>query len=346
MKTDKKSLIIFFVVIFFIAGCDSTTQKKEIDVRIGFNGLLVEFFKNTPPQRVFEGDIVPVAIRLKNDGAYSITLNEAILALGVEKDYTRKVEMLPTGSVGYSGGNLATFNLEGKSRINPIGEELLLSYNIHTGKVDPQSEFHSSAVLANLCYPYETVFSSTICVDTDVVGLRPGKKVCKSQDIVHSNGQGAPIAVTKVEISMLPTDLNQDSQARKIKPQFLILIENKGKGNPVKREATMDFCTRRDETSINFHDNLNRVKVNAFLSNIELDCTPKEKTNGIITNGIISTKKYAMAKLKDNKELIRCTLTDGLDASQDSYLSPFTIILTYGYSQSISANYLIQKAAR
>ena len=142
---------------------------------------------------------------------------------------------------------------------------------------------------------------------------------------------------------MLPTDISQDSQARKIRPQFLILIENKGQGNPVKRESTRDFCTRDDTTSINFHDNLNRVKVNAFLSNQELDCTPKEKINNQLST---EKYKYALAKLKDKKELIRCTLTDGLDASQDSYLTPFRITLTYGYTQSLSTNYLIQKASR
>ena len=333
---------MFLVFIFFLVGCGAdTTKTKDIDVRVGFNGLLAEFLKNTPPEKVFEDDILPVAIKIKNDGAYTIADNDAILALGVENDYTKKVELLSAGSIRSNVGYSATFNLEGKSNNNPVGEEVLVSYNIYAGKVDPQSEFHSSAVTANLCYPYETIFSSTVCVDTDVSGLRPGKKVCRVQDLAPANGQGAPIAVTKVEISMLPTEINQDSQARKIRPQFLILIENKGQGNPVKRESTRDFCTRDDTTSINFHDNLNRVKVNAFLSNQELDCTPKEKIDDQL-----STEKYAMAKLKDKKELIRCTLTDGLDASQDSYLTPFRITLTYGYTQSISASYLIQKATR
>ena len=106
-------------------------------------------------------------------------------------------------------------------------------------------------------------------------------------------------------------------------------------------EATKDFCTRSDTTSINFHENLNRIKVSAFLSNQELDCTPKERIDGQE-----SDQKYALAKLKDKKELIRCTLKEGLDATQDSYFSPFTVTLSYGYTQSISANYLIQKAAR
>lgn len=338
----NKILILFFAIIFFVSACGtSTTKTQDVNVRTGFNGLVMEFLKNTPPQKIFEDDILPVAVKIKNSGAYSIIDNEAIIALGVEKDYTKKTELLSTGNVRADVGNSATFKLEGISNLNLKGEELLISYNLYAGKVDPQSEFHSSTVTANICYPYETIFGSTVCVDTDTSGLRPGKKVCSLQDLVPANGQGAPVAVTKVEISMLPTEIDQQSQARRIRPQFLILIENKGQGTPVKRESTKDFCIRQDATSINFHENLNRVKVKAFLSTQELDCTPKEKIDVQV-----SDQKYALAKLKDKKELVRCTLKDGLDATQDSYTSPLTITLTYGYTQSISANYLIQKAAR
>jgi len=119
------------------------------------------------------------------------------------------------------------------------------------------------------------------------------------------------------------------------------LIENKGPGTPVKKDSTRDFCARTETPNVNFNENLNRIKVSAFLSTQELYCTPKEKIEGVE-----SEENHAMAKLKDKKELIRCTLNEGLDATQDSYLSPFTITLTYGYTQSISASYLIQKAAR
>ena len=342
MKYNKKISILFFSIIFLISACQTSTIKtKDIDVRVGFSGLITEFLKNTPPPKVFEDDILPVAVKIKNGGAYSIINNEAILALGVEKDYTKKIELLSTGSVMNDIGKSAKFNLEGKSQLNPNGEELLISYNVFAGKVDPQSEFHTSTVTANLCYPYETIFSSTICVDTDTSGLRPGKKVCSVQDLAPAAGQGGPIAVTKVEISMLPTEIGQNSQARRIRPQFLILIENKGPGTPVKKDSTRDFCARTETPNVNFNENLNRIKVSAFLSTQELYCTPKEKIEGVE-----SEENHAMAKLKDKKELIRCTLNEGLDATQDSYLSPFTITLTYGYTQSISASYLIQKAAR
>ena len=325
--------------LFLVAGCETSTKTNDINVRVGFNGLTMEFLKNTPPARIFEDDVIPVYIRVKNSGAYTIQEKDAVLSIAVENDYTKRVELLGTGNIEKETGNAAKFPLEGKSNFNPNGEEILVSYNLYAGKVDPQSEFHSSTVAANLCYPYETVFSDTICIDTDVSNLKPGKKVCNIQDLAPANGQGAPIAVTKVEISMLPTEIDQNSQTRSIKPQFLMLIENKGSGTPVKRESTKDFCMRSD-IGTNYNENINRINVKAFLSDKELDCTPKGRVDGSL-----SDQKYAMAKLKDKKEIIRCS-SEALDASQDSYLSTLKIVMTYGYTQSIAANYLIQKATR
>ena len=336
----KKSILIILILILFTLGCGTTSTKKttDVDVRVGFNGLLLEFLKNTPPQKLFEDDVFPVIIKVRNNGAYSLEKDEkAILSLGIEKDYTKKIELLVAGKVQSAGiGNAATFNLEGKSKINTKGEEEVISYNIQAGKVDPQSEFHASTVIATLCYPYQTILDTTVCVDTDISNLRPGKKACKAQDLILNNGQGAPIAIAKIEVNMLPAEVDEKNQPRKIKPQFLIFIENKGQGTAIKKEVVKDFCTKSDTS----HENLNRVYVSAKLSNEELDCTPKEKES--------SNEKQALVKLKDKKELVRCTLEKekSIQSSLDPYLSPLRIELNYGYTQSISANYLIQKATR
>lgn len=342
MKTNTKLLIINIILILFILGCSggisigSKKKSAEADVRAGFNGLTMEFLKNTPPVKVFEGDIFPVIIKVRNNGAFNLFDNDkAVLSLGVEKDYTKNVKLLESGRVTQavledkSIPNAATFNLEGRSKINSKGEEEVISYNVEAGKIDPQSEAHSSTVVATLCYPYNTILDTTVCIDTDISNIRPGKKVCKAQDLVFNNGQGAPVAVTKIEVNILP---QVDEQ--KVKPQFLIFIENKGRGTVIKKDVAKDFCTKGDTT----HKNINVINARAFLSNEELDCTPKEKEN--------ANEKQALVKLKDKKELARCTLKDGVSSSLDPYLSPLRIELNYGYSQSILGNYFIQKTVR
>ncbi|MBI2652173.1 hypothetical protein HYX00_01800 [Candidatus Woesearchaeota archaeon] len=346
----KKLKLIIFILILFIIGCSAQSGSKktqDIDVRVGFNGLTLEFLKNSPPQRIFEGDNFPVVIKVKNIGAYDVDKDKAFLSLGIENDYNKQLKLLTTGKVNlYKESNdknienTATFGLEGRSKINSKGGEEIVNYNIVAGKVDPQSEFHSSTVIATLCYPYQTILDATFCMDTDPSNLRPGKKVCNLQDLSFSNGQGAPVTISKIEVQMLPSQESQQNPQGygKIVPQFLIYIENRGSGIVIKNDAFKDFCT---QPKIN-HDKLNTIYVKAYLPGEkepeELDCEPKEKKE--------NKEKQGYVKLKDKKDLIRCTLKGGINGGQDSYLSPLKIEMSYGYTQSIPANYLIQKTAR
>ena len=328
--------------MILILGCNtssSTKTKNVVNVRLGFNGLAMEYMKNTPPVKVFEGETFPIIIKIRNNGAYSI-LNEekTILSLGVEKDYTQKIQLLESGRIKKIEGtdkpidNAAAFNIEGRSIINIKGEEEVVSYNVVAGKVDPQSETHASTVVATLCYPYQTILDSSVCIDPDVSNLNLGKKACKVQDLTFNDGQGASVAVTKIEVSMLPAQISTESQSGNIVPQFLIFIENRGQGTVIKKDVVNKFCIESDTS----HTNINIVNVQAFLSDKQLDCR-KDKNEDI---------KKTFVKLKDKKELIRCTLQEGISTSNDAFSSPLNVILSYGYTSSISANYVIQKIVR
>ena len=152
---NKKIFLVIAILILFAAGCTGGTGRKssDVDFHVRFSGLSIEFMKNSPPAKVFEGDIIPVLIKVKNSGAYSTKDSQAIVSLGVEKDYTKNVNLLQGGRIQQFRGlsNAASFSLEGRSITNPNGDEEIISYNVETGKVDPQSEAHSSAVIATLC---------------------------------------------------------------------------------------------------------------------------------------------------------------------------------------------------
>ena len=338
MKISNKFSINAVILIMLLAGCgtSSTTAKKDIDLRVGAEGLKIEFLKNTPPAKIFEESVFPVIVKVKNNGAYSIKDNEAaVLSLGVEKDYTKKVSLLAAGRVqSFDKGNAALFKLEGKTKINPKGEEQVISYNVQAGRVDPQSEAHQSNIITTVCYPYESVLESSVCIDTDVGNLRPSKKVCQSQDLIFSNGQGAPVAVTKIETNMLPTLAEgQNELSGKISPQFLVFVENRGQGTVIRKESVTEFCTK-SETS---HANLNIVYADVYLAGQKLGCQLEAKQG---------VNEPAHIKLLDKKDIIRCVFKEGIEVSRDTYLSPLKVVLKYGYTQSISANYFIQKTAR
>ncbi len=345
MKSKNKSALLIALLLIFTLGCTielKKTSKDTTNIRVGFNGLVLEFLKNTPPLKVFENDKFPVIVKVRNNGAYSIGIlnqEKIFLSLGVEKDYNKPAKLRESGRVKKVStenkvlDNAAEFNLEGRSNINLRGDEEVVVYEVQADKIDPQSEIHPSTVVATLCYPYETQLDTTVCIDSDVSNLRPGKKACTVQDLVFSNGQGAPVAITKVEVSMLPAEFNEQGQEyRNIKPQFLLFIENRGKGTVIKNDVVKEFCIKSDTN----HENINKVQVKAFLSKQQLDCR-KDKQKEVIENTFV--------KLKDNKELVRCTLEQGIEGSFDAYLAPLNVVLNYGYTDSVSANYVIQKVS-
>ena len=348
MKTKNKFIIINLVFLLFLLGCNitSSNQKtKDIDVRVGLNGLVLEFIKNTPPVKVFEGDTFPVIVKIRNNGAYTIDKDKAIISLGVEKDYTRGLKLQTTESVNkveitQSNDKLkdqpAMFGIEGKTTINTNGGFEVVSYDLQAGNVDPQSEAHSSIVIATACYSYQTILSTTVCIDTDVSGTKPGKKVCNMQDLTFSNGQGAPVAITKIEINMLPAKISNENEITQIKPQFLIYIENKDKGNVILNGIEKEYCT---QSSVG-HDKLNKIWVKASLGGKELDCKTLKKDLSS------QSENDNYVKLLDKKALARCIIKEENNVARnaDNYLSPLRVELTYGYTQSIAANYFIQKA--
>ena len=275
-------------------------------------------------------------LKITNNGAFGIKKENnqyAFLSLGVEKDYTKKLQLQTTDRVTQENQASARFTLDGKTPLNTNGDLEVVSYNLQAGNVDPQSEAHSSTVIATLCYPYQTILAATACIDTDVSNTRPGKKVCKMQDLTFSSGQGAPVAVTKVEVNMLP-QVGSDNQVTSVRPQFLIYIENKDKGNVIKYGYEREYCTNSQIT----HENLNKIYVTASLGGNALYCPANIK-------GIGEESKDGYVKLVDKKAVARCFLKEqgSIKRIEDNYLTPLKITLAYGYTQSLLANYFIQK---
>lgn len=309
---------IFFLVsvllILIIAGCKGTSSSKSItdeDVRKGLDGLSVAFVKNAPPDKVFEQSVFPIGIELKNKGASDII--KGFLVLGFEKEYVDAVAREAK----------ETFDIKGKSVFNLNGDEEFMSLNAEAKKVGSQSETHPSTILATACYPYKTVLGTSVCIDTDIFGKQLRKKACQAKDLQFDNGQGSPVAITKVEVRMLP---DADNDPAKIIPHFIIYLENKGNGEVVAEEKIEDVCSKKP---LGFKD-FNKVTIKASLSDKELNCNSGE------------TEK-AEARLREKKDIVRCTLEEGIASNRDAFASPLKIELAYGYTFTISKDITIEK---
>lgn len=351
-RINKKILLLFLASIFLI-GCSATTSNNsnQAVTFTGTDGITAEFAANAPAKTVFENSYFPILIRIRNLGAYSIPKDPAdmqgLITIGREKDYVPILEIEENGRLAKGSGpndNEMIFFVDGRSQINPNGDELVASLKAKTSKLDPQSERRISTITANLCYPYKTILSTTVCIDPDIEGLRPGKKVCKVADQPFASGQGAPLAITKIESSMLP-----DTDNNVIKPQFLIYIENRGRGNPVNLAGFRNACRNDFDINNPINNRWNVASLRAFTSsengveqlvccpNVNSECPDKESDLND------PNKITGFIRLKDNKDFVRCTFKNGIPKGFDAYTSPLSIEVGYGYIQTISTNFIIQK---
>lgn len=364
MSTGKKIIFAMLLCLFLLAaGCNNTlgigkssSTPKEINIYVGTSGLTAEFVKGAPPPKVFEKSNFPILIKIRNTGAAHIGsfANEmaslpqkGILAIGREKDYipVYNVEQQPGRIEGNEQSGIK-FSIDGKTQINPRGDAMIAAINAKTDKLDPQSENKQSTITATLCYPYKTILSTTVCIDPDIAGMVPGKKVCTIKETAFSGGQGAPIAVTKIEPQMIP-----EEDKNIVKPQFLIFVENKGKGNPVNFAGYESACSKEDTTG---KDTWNVATLRAYTSGkdtvggkgAQLICCPNR--DGECPEAETSQEKITgFIRFRDKKDFVRCTFKDSeamkIKKEDGAFTSPLRIEIDYGYVQSISTNFLIQK---
>ncbi len=329
--------IIFLSLLFFILGCSGVKQQQIPEFRSGTQGLEFEFLKNAPPTIVFEESAFPAIVKVKNLGAYSIEAEQALLTLGVERDYTNEVSVDVGGRVNSESSsekikNEAVFTLPGKTLVNTKGDEEIVSFTITPSRIDPQSETHKTSLIATLCYPYQTELIASVCIDPDPNNIRTTKKSCTVQDISYSQGQGAPVAITMVQPQIIPGKSS-------IKPQFLITIENKGKGEVIKPGLYKSIC-RGLSTEVDTKE-LNRISMRAWLSKEELTCSLREE-QAISSTSTPTSEGFA--RLQSQKQTIRCFYPDGAAIiPTDSYTTQLTVQLKYGYVESKPTEYTIRK---
>ena len=341
MKNIKfASTVQLLAILAILTGCQGNVSSQE-QIYLGFEGIRIEFLRNTPPPRIFEESQFPVVLRVRNLGAYSIVKGTekekekyALLSLGIEKDYNSFVGLEESkGRVEKTGiESQAKFNLEGRSITNQRGDEEIISYTLKTKKIEPQSERRTSPLLATLCYPYKSKVTATVCIDTDVSGIMQKPKACSTSDVTLDGGQGAPVAITRIETRMLPA-------GDKIKPQFIISVENRGGGEVIKDDSIDMMCSRDIDFPDIRNQAYNTISFKAYLSGIDeknlLDCEPKLDEK--------DTMPYV--KLFRRKDFVRCTVKEqnAIAKNIDAYTAPLNIEMDYGYTNTISANYIIEK---
>ncbi|MBI2142058.1 hypothetical protein HYU15_01035, partial [Candidatus Woesearchaeota archaeon] len=144
-----------------------------------------------------------------------------------------------------------------------------------------------------------------------------------------SSGQGAPVAVTKIEPKIFPEGSGE--KIAFVKPQFVISVKNSGNGEVLNPSADMgSACSSElaaDKSSESFKRIWNVVDVKATLSGKELDCSP------------------VPLRLRGKEDFVRCSVKDGdkINADMPGYVAALTVDLSYGYTSTIAKEVTIRR---
>ncbi|MEM3154934.1 MAG: hypothetical protein QW165_05240 [Candidatus Woesearchaeota archaeon] len=245
----KKILVTMLVLL---AACQfgvpvKPRQQPEVHIFTGTTGLEASFNEASISNLLMcqQSDLY---VDIKNTGATDIVDGMALFIF--EDQYFQPLS-----------GRSRKFSLEGKSQYNPKGGFDQVHFRMRNTGILPQFESYKTDVIFRACYKYATFASAQVCIDPDIANLNP-RKICRSQPVVLPGGQGAPVAVTRVEPLMVP-------EGNQVRPVFAIYVQHMGRGAVVHPEGVEAACAGGPQQ-------LNYAVARAYIQNRELMCEPAE----------------------------------------------------------------------
>ncbi len=296
--------IFISIILIMIASCtpsnDGGSNGINSEYRTGTQGLTMNFISEVPPDTVYNTYPLNVMIEYSNKGASPID-NGMIYLSGFDTEYVplgptpQQLEYLPGKNIYDEKGLMAE-----------IAE-------FHASSVDVRDiqeiDSFDQTIKATACYEYHTYAYPLVCIDPTLGRGTVSEGVCTVRDVTLSGGQGAPIAVTKVEQEMV----TRSSGTRVV---FKLTVKNVGNGQPfAERDRSINLNNCHSELTYRNIDNI--VVSQVSISNVDFTCTPD------------------VIRLDGNTGY---TICDGSSSAlgSDAYETPLSIHLMYGYSTSIS----------
>jgi len=311
-------LIIMAILIIGIltsgAACVPWKKKttKEVEepgtaelrnIRTGTEGLSMEFVANIPPDQIYDSETLTVMVNLKNKGAENI--EEANFFIGGIDPGIVDFGSASREGVGLGYSDIGVDYIPGKDELRGEEGEAMLNFKgaMARGGLPQGTDVYEPEVVVTACYDYRTIANPIVCIDANPFGVYTAAKACEPKTVTDEGGQGAPIAVTKVE--QVP------SRGR---VQFKIYVENKGGGKAISNDKFLE-CNRINPTDYKYVNLIDKYKVS--ISDTAAVCQPD----------------WDNLRLIDEKGVMICSF-DGLDQTVPAYTTPLSIELLYNYMKS------------
>lgn len=303
--------IILIALLVLVLGCQQGEDRiYERDIYKGSEGVTMEFARDSPPDQVLQKQKFPVGFIIENKGASDV--NESYISLIVEDEF---IDVLEWNDINTQTTKFGTVSLRGKDQANPEGEKKIAAIQMKSKELKDMVETQTSIISINLCYKYNTFFSESTCIDSNIFDDTDRMKSCEIETMT-SSGTGAPVAITEVKPQMLTHDSST------ITPEYKITIENVADGQVINSGKTERACTSESFS----HKDFNDVEISvAQLSGYDMECEPNP------------------VKLRDGKATSFCRLPGGVSVDAGNYKTTINFQLRYGYTTNIADSFEIRK---
>ncbi len=287
------------LILVFLAGCDFADFEaprpqvpKIADLLIGTQGVVSSFV--SLPDKVLMCQSLDVVVEMKNLGA---NIGNGNFIFIVEESVL-KPEMVKSGQ----------FKVDGKTQYSPLGETIRKNLKVRSQNLPSQLETINTPVIFQACYPYKTFLSSQICLDAK----GEGKGACSPKTLTFSNGQGAPVAITKIEPKMLP-------ESDGVRPAVILSIANVGGGRIVSESQVSSVCSGTTTDRLK-----SEISVSAQVGGDSMECSPN------------------MLPFEVGKD-VQVVCTGRNVVSQESYETVLTAELSYGYVSTVTRQVTVNR---
>ena len=371
-------ILVLTMSIIVLSGCNQNKQKEQKPinveaVRTGKAGISTTFAANMPPTEAVASESFNVAMLIKNEGATDIKDEPIIVTLsGYDQTF---YEAIPFVSEGLSSSR-ATFtknqaaqnddqniakltSLKGKSVLVPVGEKDMIIYALRPKK-DSKNKItlppgdYAVNLLATTCYPYQTVYVGTICIDPNQNNPNSVETpACKVKSpITLSAGQGGPVAINKLEEDIV---FPIDEETKKVVPKvmFKVYFENVGGGKIISRDpaAYQRECGVEDSADLDTRKSqIDLIKISAKIGNDKdaqtISCyLPDQQQKGNdIKLQLTSQTNYVICKA--NLQVFQQgtgSSSDSINSYRGAYYTTLAITLDYGYVSDVKKKITIKK---
>ena len=220
---------LLILVLVLLVGCSGgNTEIIAQDFQVGTAGLEITLVENAPPKEIYQNSDFPLVLQIENQAAYSIT-NGAITILGIDSTYFD----IEPGSVFFD-------QLEGKSLLVPEGDILFFDFDGHSKELRQKAERNVQKYFIKAQFDSTMEFSDTICINADLYKIHDGG--CQTEASKSYSGQGAPMAITKME------QITSPGSNKRV--EFRFTLANRGNGKLLKTTLTKNKLGKEDMTCI------------------------------------------------------------------------------------------------